>query len=90
MSKYATDPTDANLFLLLGFPKLVLRVTKAKGKFSADAVVAALKHRLGQFQHGDARALWHDLKEEIDRDHKHRPVTRAAKRARTSERGHIA
>ena len=90
ITRYSADPSDANLFLVLGFPKLVLRVTKAKGKFSADAVVASLRHRLAQFQQGNIRALWHDFAEEMGREHQHRPVTRAAKRARSSEKGRIA
>ena len=90
ITRYSADPSESNLFLVLGFPKLVLRVTKAKGKFSADAVVASLRHRLSQFQQGNIRALWHDFSEEMARENKHRPVTRASKRARSSEKGRIA
>ena len=89
VSRYAADPTEEHLFAVLAFPKLVLRASHTRGRTTADALSAALRHRIHQFQMGELRALWHDFSEELARYHQARPMTRAQKRARTTSASKI-
>jgi hypothetical protein len=66
IGRYADDPSDGHLFALLALPKLVLRVCKMRGRYAQDNLTALLRQRLNQYQQGSLRALWYDLRAELE------------------------
>jgi hypothetical protein len=66
-------------------PKLVLRVSKTRGKNTATHQQDLIRSRLQQFEQGEWQAMWTTLKES---SLPKAPETRSAKRARIN--GHAA
>ena len=84
LNAFCSGPSDILLWGLLAMPKLVLRVTKTRGKNAATHQQDLIRGRLCQFEQGDWQALWDALQSESG--HPQVPETRAAKRARTDSR----
>jgi hypothetical protein len=69
---------------LLAMPKLVLRVTRTKGKNAASHQQDIIRGRLHQFEQGQWQPLWDSLI--ADNGQSAGPETRSAKKARTDSR----
>ena len=80
LNAFCSCPSELLLWGLVAMPKLVLRVTKTRGKNAATHQQDLIRSRLQQFEQGEWQAMWMTLKAETSPTNG--PETRSAKRAR--------
>ena len=80
LNAFCSEPSEILLWGLVAMPKLVLRVTKTRGKNAAAHQQDLIRSRLQQFEQGEWQAMWTTLKTEASMPEG--PETRSAKRAR--------
>ena len=81
LDTFCANPSEILLWGLVAMPKLVLRVTKTRGKNAANHQQDLIRSRLHQFEQGEWQTMWATLKAEASTPEG--PETRAGKRART-------
>ena len=81
LDAFCTSPSELLLWGLVAMPKLVLRITRTRGKNAANHQQELIRSRLHQFEQGEWHTLWATLKAESAAPEG--PETRSAKRART-------
>jgi hypothetical protein len=80
LNAFCDNPSELLLWGLVAMPKLVLRVTRTRGKNAGAHQQDLIRSRLQQFEQGEWQDMWTTLKSESASPEG--PETRSAKRAR--------